>query len=382
MRSIVAAGPSQQRTGTAPPKIKRRSRRTGGIPSMRLSDAGMAFLKCAFASPDFSVDPGKGIPDQFHGRTLAIKDCFTTSFNFAPLTDTYILVAPIPGYAYFMVEVPVGGAPTNFVGVPFPTYKTNFGDGTTTDLNFSKFRYASLAAGLYPTSNFMQFAGSVQVWRTDLNLSENSRDAVITSGIPDVVRPFLQKRIVGMQSVTTLAPRDNYSESFIKGAYSFGFDKSQDFEWNDFVSAPEYVEQDGGTPLTVRRLVASSALTRLTGLGNVNTLVFKISTPGGAVNSAMFRVWNCIELQPNTDSSLFQFSGVSPPHDPLALEAYHQLKMRFPVAMPCAENAKFWETVLRVLQQISKVGMLLPGPAGVMAGGLSTIVDSIAGLVI
>jgi hypothetical protein len=152
LKPFVATQPSQQRLS-----------RVSRIPRMRpgLSEAGLAFLKCAFASPDFSVDPGKGIPDQFHGRTLSIKDCQTTAVSFTANTDTYIVVAPIPGFAYFKAEVPIGGDPTLFVGVPFTTYNTNFGTGTDTDNNFSKFRYASLAAGLYPTSNMMQFSGSI-----------------------------------------------------------------------------------------------------------------------------------------------------------------------------------------------------------------------------
>jgi hypothetical protein len=351
-----------------------------GVPRTlaHFSEAGQAFLKCAFASPDFSVDPGKGIPDNFHGRTLAVKDCYTTALGFTPDTDTYLLVAPVPGYAYFRAEVPIGNNPLNFVGVPFPTYTTNFGSGTDRENNFSKFRYASMAAGLYPTSNFMSFAGSIQAWRVDLNLAENQREAVNSVGPPAVMDQYLQKRIQGLQGVVPMAPRDNYSESFIKGAYTFAFDKSQDFEWNDFVSAENYLQSNNVSD----KQLSFDGFHRLTGLGNVNSIVYKISTPLGATNTAIFRMWNCIELQPDTNSGLFQFSGVSPPLDDLALNTYHALKMRFPVAMPCAENAKFWETVLRVLQEVSRAGAYLPGPAGVMSGGLSTIVNSIAGLVL
>nr|QYF49959.1 MAG: putative capsid protein precursor [Sichuan forest noda-like virus 4] len=379
---LAPAGPGQQRTGRPPPRPRRR-RMGMNIPrgvQSRLSEAGLAFLKCAFASPDFSVDPGKGIPDQFHGRTLGLKDCVTTALTFTPGTDTYILAAPVPGYAYFVTEVPIGTPVAGLTGVTFPTFETNFGTGADAVNKFTKFRYASLAVGLYPTSNLMQFAGSIQVWRTDLNLAENARNAVVDVGPPVAVEQFVTKRIQGLQSITTLAPRDNYSESFIKGGYTFAFDKSQDFTWEDFVSAVRY-DQDSA-PVITRRSLVFDGTHFLTGMGNVNSIIIKVSTPVGAVNSAMLRVWNCMELQPNTDSSLFQFSGVSPHHDPLAIEMYHQLKMRFPVAMPCSENAKFWETVLRVMQQISRVGMLLPGPAGVISGGLSTMVDSIAGLVI
>jgi len=372
-RALVPVGIKQQRQYRMP-----RGRINFAHP--KLSQTGLAFLKCAFASPDFSVDPGKGIPDQFHGRTLSIKDCFTTSLNFAAGQDTYVLIAPVPGYAYFIgTSATVGGAPpTNWVGVPFPTYETNFGtNGADSNNKFSKFRYASLAAGLYPTSNFMQFSGSIQVWRVDLNLAENL-DLAITVVDTSATQQFVQKRIQGLQGVTTLVPRDNYSESFIKGAYTFGFDKTQDFEWQDFCSATQYIESIGASS----NRLSYDGTRRLTGLGNTNTLVYKVSTPTGAVNTALFRVWNCIELQPDTNSGLFQFSGVSPEHDPIAMELYSNLKMRFPVAVPCVENAKFWESVLRMIRSVSQAGSYIPGPAGLIAGGVHTIAEAINGMML
>lgn len=375
--ALVPSGPASQRVGPRPARPRLSLPRQ---PLSRLSEAGLAFLKCAFASPDFSVDPGKGIPDQFHGRTLAIKDCNTTSIAFTPDTDTYLIIAPVPGYAYFKAEVPIGVNPGTFIGTTFPTFSTNFGSGDVGVNNFSKFRYASSAVGLYPTSNLMQFSGSVQMWRVDLNLIETLQSAVTAVGPPVITRDtFVNLGVAGLAGIRSLAPRDNYSESFIRGGYTFAFDKSQDFEWQNFVSASSFSDEPGSS--TPPRHLGQETGHRLTGMGNVNTIVIKVSTPPGAVNTGILRVWNCIELQPNTNSSLFQFSGVSPPHDVLALELYHQLKMRFPVAMPAAENSRFWETVLRILQQVTAVGSLMPGPVGVISGGANTITNAIAGLV-
>lgn len=371
--ALVPRGIRQQRM-FRPPKSKI------NFAHPKLSENGLAFLKCAFASPDFSVDPGKGIPDQFHGRTLAIKDCVTNSIEFTAGVDTYILVAPVPGYAYFVGRsASVGAAaPIAFTGVPFPTFTTNFGDGTDTSNKFSKFRYASLAAGIYPTSNYMQFSGSIQCWRLDLNLAESLRGAVTGVGPPVTSEDFVQKRIQGMQGITPLAPRDNYSESFIKGAYTFGFDKSQDFEWQDFVSSTAFIESNN---LATANRLEWDGTSRLTGLGNVNTILYKVSTPTGAVNTAMLRVWNCIELQPDTNSGLFQFSGVSPAHDPIAMELYSNMKMKFPVAVPCVDNSKFWEGVLRMIRTVSQAGSFVPGPFGMISSGVNTITSAINELV-
>lgn len=345
----------------------------------KLTEAGVAFLKCAFASPDFAVDPGKGIPDQFNGRTLAIKDCATTALNFSPGTDTYIIVAPIPGYQYFIKSVITGTDPMSttsapFQGVTFPTFNTNFGDGNIVGIDkYSAFRYASSAVGLYPTSNMMQFSGSVQVWRTDLHLAR-------ASNIVSATNDILELGITGMQSITVAAPRDNYSESFIKGMYTYAFDNSQDFEFSEFTSASRYTTAPAAPLNPAGNSLVQAAGQRLTGLGNLNTIIIKVTTPLDAVNTAMLRVWNCLELQPNTNSALFQFSGVSPPHDPLALELYHSMKMRFPVAIPCADNGRFWETVLKLIQQITAVGSLIPGPIGLVSGASHNLANVLAEL--
>jgi len=336
-----------------------------------MSPAGQAFLKCAFASPDFGVDPGKGIPDRYQGRTLAIKDCYTASINFTAGQDTYIVASPIPGYAYFQSVVASGAQPVTFTGVPFPTYATNFGTNNATS-NFSKFRYASLAMGLYPTSNLMQFGGSIAAWKVDLALAE-------TATVPlTATEQYWSPRLSGAQGITVSPPRDNVTHSFIDGMFSCATDRSGDFDWHDFQRAPNYDAGATGTPFLQQQ---SGGAAPLTGLGNTNTIVYKISSATGAVNSAVLKIWNCVELQPNTNSSLFQFSGISPAHDPVAIEAYNHVKMMLPVAVKAAANASMWQSVLSALSTLFGAGSMVPGPLGVISGGLEKITSGISGLV-
>lgn len=350
-RVLSVQGPAMQQTN----RVRRRIRGRPG-----LSEAGMSFLKCAFASPDFSVDPGKGIPDCYNGRTLSIKDCYTTTINFTADNDTYIVVAPVPGYAYFSQSLAIGGQPTSLTGVPFPSYTTNFGDSNSAAMTatyessnnqFSAFRYASLAVGIYPTSNYMQFSGSISIWKADLNLGTNIAQ-VNTTGTPATVQA-LYYNLMGLESATTLVPRDSYNESFIKGGYCIATDMTGEFEWNDFKYSNGYLTTADTSSTSFRQLAPSSTSTALTGLGNVQSIIIKVSSSANAVNSAMIRIWNCVELKPRTDSSLFQFSGVSPDHDPLALEMYAHVKNRIPVAVPASENPLSWERVLKIIQDIS-----------------------------
>lgn len=359
----------------------------------KLSSDGEAFLKCATSSPDFSVDPGKGIPDRYSGRTINIKDCATTAVSFAANRDTYIIVAPVPGVAYFTADVAVGAAaPTSFTAVNFPTYATNFGavtgPGTAGDnrdvrpslINYNKFRYASLAAGLYPTSNMMQYGGSISVWKGDISLAKSAGGAVQTVNVippNSVLSDITTHHLAGTSSISTLVPRDNYTESFIKGAYTASYDNSGDFEWSDFLYDPSYSSMEGtitaGTfsPNMVFNSAGASSL--LTGWGNAETIIFKISSASGAVNAANLRVWNCVEMQVNTNSPMYQFSHPSPQHDPVALEVYAKIRNELPVAVPAAHNADYWKRVLQLIHGVIKGASFVPGPVGMIAKGIDQL---------
>lgn len=381
--ALVPIAPPMQRTTRIPRRIPK------PMIHPKITEAGLAFLKCAFASPDFSVDPGKGIPDEYTGRTLAIKDCSTVPLEFSgatAATDTYIVIAPVPGYAYFRADVPQGTLldhSTPLVGVTYPTYATNFGTGPNNQLrvnNFSRFRYASLAAGLYPTVNYMQFNGSVQVWKIQASLGSASSQVTGSADLQD----YMSLHAFGLQGITPIAPRDNYSQSFIKGMYSFATNQEPDFEWCEFQYAGSYssVGPRSTSVATGTQTLVSDGTYNLTGLGNLETIVIKVSTPSGTTNTALLKTWNCIELQPNTNSSLYQFSGTSPFLDPIAIQMYNIMKNRYPVAVCCEENAKFWENVLKVLQATLRAGSFIPGPAGIISGGLSTATDALAALVL
>jgi hypothetical protein len=308
-----------------------------------------------------------GIPDTYQGRTVGIKDALTDSITFTEAKDTYILVAPVPGYAYFKCEVAPGAAPLNFVGVRFPTYHTNFGaSGLNDQSNFTKFRYASIACGIYPTSNFMSFGGSIQVWKMDLNLNRRLSSAMVSTTATEL---FEQVEITGLDNAIS-PPRDNFTTSFINGAYAYGLDR-EDFQWCDFMRAVVYDSRQGvdGFP----NLAAVSGVSPLQGLGNVQSIMYKIDTGAGVKNSASIKVWNCIEAQVTTNSAFYQFSGISPPHDPVAMQSYADLKMRLPVAVPAAQNAGMWNKVLSILRGLFSAVAYIPGPVGIAAGGLHSI---------
>lgn len=377
-RSTTRTTRSTVKTVVQAPSLRNKSiqSRLDHILHPKLSLAGTNFLKCAFASPDFGVDPGQGIPDKYSGKTIGIKDCFTSAINFPAGQDTFICIAPVPGYAYFMQSVATGALPTNLVGVRFPSYQTNFGTAVASAnpvemniSNFQRFRYASLAAGVYPTSNLMQFAGSISVWKGDINLNVTSGSVLI----PPTLTPGTQtgaafNMLQGGECVSSLVPRDNYTESFIKGAYSMALDRTGEFDWTNFWWDTAYNDYFAPNQLSFTQADTASPLP---GWGNMETIIIKVSAPTGAVDSANLKIWNCLEMQVNTSSNLYQFAGTSPPLDELALETYSRIRNELPVAVPCADNAGFWRRVLGIIRGVAGFASVIPGPIGLIGQGVS-----------
>lgn len=357
-----------------------------------LSPGGRSFLECVLGSSDLGVDPGKGIPDNYMGKTAMIKDCATTTISFAPMKDTYIVMFPVPGYAYFKDERDIGTAPRSFIGVPYNTYDANFGSsapwGTTQRVGLmSKFRYASMSGGLYPTCNYMSFNGSIQVWRADVSMGTGIRNVVGSVNFDDSTVKLvhsMNRCVTGLSSINSLAPRDNYSDSFIKGAYTIAFDISNGFTWSEFCNASEYTtyvddDESGPNNKVISYDTTDQTINRyLTGLGNLNTLVFKVTNSSDTAVSAIFKSWCCIEIVPNADSPLYQSSGVSPPYDPLAMRMYDTIKTKLPVAVPCEKNANYFQNAVALLKNIFSVGAnYLPGPFGLVSRGAEYITDAI-----
>lgn len=100
-------------------------RKPGRVRGPRLTSAGVSFLKCAFAPPDFTSTGVTGIPDNFRGLTLLKKHRYNTTFNCAASNDYYIILPPVPGVAYYSTYVGAGGAiPSTTVFTP--TYYTDY----------------------------------------------------------------------------------------------------------------------------------------------------------------------------------------------------------------------------------------------------------------
>jgi len=349
---------------------------------LKMSGPGLDFLKCAFASPDFSVDPGKGIPDKFQGLVLPKKHCLTQSITFTPGKQTMLLVAPIPGIACLKAETDIGAsfAGVPFAAVEFPGFDQLFGMSyTNTAANVTAFRYASMAAGVYPTSNLMQFSGSIQVYKLPLQQVLNSYSQTITTSPPtDLAQNTIA--LDGLEALDSM-PNNNYSGSFIEGCYSQSVCNEPEFEFHPIM------EGYASLPPTNVSLTQASMFTNLTftgsaytGLGDMDAIAILVNTPADAVNSAVLKVWACVEYRPNPNSTLYEFARESPPNDEYALAAYRKIARDIPVAVACKDNATFWERVRTILNAGLNFASSIPGPVGMAALGIKGITEAIGSL--
>jgi hypothetical protein len=347
-----------------------------------MSLAGTNFLKCAFAPPDFNNDPGQGIPDTFEGIVLPRKDVLTQSINFTANSDTYIVIAPTPGVAYWTTNVPVGTslAGATLTAVPMPGFTTLF--GTTSQSRATQvtaFRYASMVAGLYPTSNLMQFAGSINVWKIPLK-QELASYFVAVPTTPVTTLAQEAWTINGLESLDSVG-NDNYSGSFIEGCFSQSVNNEPTFAFNSIMEGLSTVPSSAVSLATVGQFLTLNATgAGYMGMGSMDTIVIKVSSPTGAVNAAMLKTWACIEYRVNSSSALYQSAHISPAHDPMALEMYRKIAHEVPVAVACRDNATFWERVKKLLNAGLTGAMSIPGPVGMAATGIRGITDALTAL--
>lgn len=368
-------------------RSKPRKGRTGGRKAprtIRMSDAGRAFLKCAFAPPDFNIDPGKGIPDHYNGKTLSRKDVLTQSLSGTAGKDDYYIIAPTPGVAYWYAQTATGAAPTSttvWTPQPFPGAfgaGSLFGDQAsgTSDraTNVDAFRYASLCAGVYPTSNMMQFAGSVQVWKAPLKQSVENI-ALTFATTPTVSFNTTEVVVSGLEGASVV-PTENYSHSFIDGMYTVSGNNQPDFPFNPILEGYPRLPCQSTTHMF--GVLNGPFL----GMGDTDSIIVKFSNPTGSTNSFVLKVWACLECRVNPSSPLYQYAGQSPPHDPVAIDIYRKALSQIPLAVVCAENAKFWENLLKIIRSMSTAAAFIPGPVGMIGAGVGAVIEGVSALTV
>jgi hypothetical protein len=336
-----------------------------------ISQDGMNFLKCAFAPPDFNGEKVSGVPDSYTNRSLVKKHKLVTNVTYAANVDTYIVVLPTPGVAYWTATVAAG---TPFLSTTLlnPVYYSDttslFGptSGATTDQNVTDFRYVSQAFELINTANEMTWSGNIQAFKfkCSLTLAEYS-----SSGLA-VLAPV----VTGLQSLNS-AIANQYTAPYKAGVFMTAGNANGPFNFSKIVAGYSAVPPIGfGLDDWFGTLNGM-----VTGFGELESLCIKVSGVT-ATESAILKSWACVEYMPNTVSPLYEYCSFSPREDQLALQCYREIMAAMPVAVPYFENDGLWQRVLRIIQRFSGALAYIPGPYGAVAGGVNMTANALAEL--
>lgn len=330
-----------------------------------ITSQGMSFLKCAFAPPDFAANDVGGVPDDFRGASIVKKHrgVFPLSLS-TPNVDTYVVLAPVPGVAYWTFNVPAGTpvlAASILDGVNYSDFTTMFGGSTANVADIvTKFRYVSNHIELVPTVNQMQWSGNIQAWKIPLQVEIRQNGAT----------PANLYSVTGLNGLNS-SNANQYTGPTNLGVYCGAYNAGAKFDFAPLMDNTKDVPQ---TLLTgdfgqLRPTIALPGFDN-----NFESIVIKISGYGANVNNSfIIKTWACVEYQVLPGNLLYEFSTVSPASDPVAMKLYREIILSLPVGVAFYENDTFWQRVLGIIKGVSGALSVLPGPYGMIAGGVNSV---------
>lgn len=365
-----------QPLGTSTGRNNMVRQRLNRVPIKSLTPEGIRFLKCAFSAADFDGTGTYGVPDRFSGKSSAFKHRYVNSYNFSANVDTYFLLVPVPGFAYFYTTVAAGTpilANTVWKGVKYSDYDSLFLSNPTVAYNANsivqKFRFVSNHFELVPTTNAQSWTGSVQAYKlpVQFQLEENSAIVATNWGVS------------GLEGCNA-NNADMYSGPYNLGTYVGAYNKgSEAWEFNQVIdgllavpavlSPYDFCQLDGGGAA-------------LPGFDNAfETVCIKVSGVGANTsNSAILKTWACVEYQFTPGSAMYSMQNLKCMEDKVALDLYRRIIMELPTGVSYYDNANFWQRVLSIIKGISGALSFVPGPYGMVAGGVNTVAKGIEAL--
>lgn len=329
-----------------------------------LTKEGEAFLQCAFAPPDFSQTKVLGIPDSLRCPTLLKKHKFNNPITFSASTgDTYLLLLPVPGvaywYAYSAPNVPPS-ATTQWTAVYYSDYMSLFGSiPSATNAIVNSFRFLSNHIELICTANQMSWSGGIQAWKMPVKILIDNATTTLA----------LSEYTISGLAATTSTNSNRYVGNFFDGFFSGCFNFSAAFDFSTVLT------NIGTIPSTLQtsdfgQLLSSSGIPGFD--NNMESMVVKVSGVIGT-ETAIIRTWACVEYTPLPNSDVYEYSSISPPEDVTALKAYREIAIALPVGVPAAQNGEFWNRVLRILYAVTGALSVLPGAPGLVSRGANMI---------
>jgi hypothetical protein len=339
----------------------------------KLSQAGLNFLKCAFAPPDFQADMAEGIPDNVQTRRLLKRHRNVGAIKFVAGLDYYIIQVPIPGVSYMLATV-AAGTPilqtTVFQAVPYSDYATLFGTPGQESNIVDRFRFVSSCFEVVPTANEMTWSGNIECFKAPITL--HGTGVLISAEVVEY------QTIGGLQSLNATNP-DCYVAGFNKGLFTQTFKNTANFEWSGIV------ENNNAWPSNIApsdfgQFIGATGQ-GLVGYGNMDAIVIKVSGINVA-ETAIIKTWACVEYSVVVGTILYEYAKMGPMPDDFAIELYNKICRDIPIGVTCAENENFWRRVLTIIRSATSAGSMLPGPYGMAFQGANMVANAVEALTI
>jgi len=315
-----------------------------------MSQDGLAFIKCTYASADFEASQAHGVPDQYQGKSLTSDTATNKSITPTAGKDTYLVVLPTPGIAYWTCEVDAGSTPVadtvwtpthdksfnsekGLFGAPTDQESTPPADPVDRTSSVTKYRYIANSLEITSTASLNTTSGSIVLWKGDMAMSLGVQSTAETSKC--------EYNLNGADFVVSV-PRKHYTGAVKDGVYAVAVNNNVDFEWSPILSGITRIPSIGDSPET-NSATFGAWRGDVLGFGSLQALCARISIPTGAVSNLVIDVRSCIEYQPNTNSIIDQYCGTSAGYDPVAMQAYHNIAKSLPIAVPRKDNDGFWD---------------------------------------
>jgi hypothetical protein len=353
------------------PKSKRRP--PGGSPRKKLSAAtaaGLAFQKCTLAPADFQDTGFMGIPDEFDGNVVSKKHTLVGSLpSYTAGNDLYIVQMPIPGVAYFWGQR-AAGVTTAITLTPIFYDDSSTLFPAVTDTNLTSFRHASNVIEFIPTVNAMNWNGAIEVWKSKVNLACQPGTATTAGNAEIWYLEGLSTALNTQKAQSVFALKD--------GAYCPAFNTEAAYNWTpievdvSYTTLSTWQSQSQGIDNVI---TFPSATPYFAGCGTFETTVIKFPAIA-ASQTGIIRAWACVEYQVAPSSILYDYTHMSPAHDPMALAMVKAFHKTTPCAVPWKDNASFWETFKKVVGIGAEALSYLPGPFGLIGKGMSIFFPS------
>jgi hypothetical protein len=311
------------------------------------------------------MDSFQGIPDTYDGRVIPKRFTSVTTYSSTASDDTYIMLLPTPGVAYWTANVAAGTTTTamTFTPVLYSDYSTLFPQALEQTV-VNAFRYASNVIEIVPTTNEMTWQSNIQVFKGPI------LESTYSSSLNE-----MNYLLEGFELINSVKPSAVFPYNC--GMYSVTAPLDPNFPWQPVRFDTTYSVID--TTASARTITLSSSSLNYIGLGKQETIIIKLPSAGSTsgINTGIIRTWACVEFQVQSGSLLYDYSRLSPPHDPLALELARRFIHENPAAVPFYDNDTFWQRVNAWIIKTTGVLRLIPGRVGAAAGAVNLLSHTI-----